>query len=186
VTSADGFHDTASALTKAHLASHSPHYAPCHDPPPVHSRRVLRCTASLVGRAGALVQEPSVTFPIHGTLTRPIRCTLHRWYCCCHCHHCTQTACVEKRGKLGGTCLNVGCIPSKSLLNNSMLYHDAQHKFADRGEWVTPPCTLPSSATAKAFCCVPGARSRSSLPLRPAIPTLLASRGERGDGWVSE
>src|SRR5271156_3460715 len=33
-----------------------------------------------------------------------------------------QTACIEKRGTLGGTCLNVGCIPSKSLLNNSHLY----------------------------------------------------------------
>lgn len=44
-----------------------------------------------------------------------------------------KTACVEKRGKLGGTCLNVGCIPSKSLLNNSMLFHDAQHKFESRG-----------------------------------------------------
>ena len=30
-----------------------------------------------------------------------------------------RTACIEKRGSLGGTCLNVGCIPSKSLLNNS-------------------------------------------------------------------
>jgi hypothetical protein len=105
----------------------------------------------------------------------------HDCCCCCICHHCTQTACVEKRGKLGGTCLNVGCIPSKSLLNNSMLYHDAQHKFADRGEWVTPPCTLPSSATAIACCCVSGAHSRSSLPQRPAIPTLFASRCERGD-----
>ena len=30
-----------------------------------------------------------------------------------------KTACVESRGTLGGTCLNVGCIPSKSLLNSS-------------------------------------------------------------------
>ena len=30
-----------------------------------------------------------------------------------------KTACVESRGFLGGTCLNVGCIPSKSLLHNS-------------------------------------------------------------------
>lgn len=30
-----------------------------------------------------------------------------------------NTACVEKRGRLGGTCSNVGCIPSKALLNNS-------------------------------------------------------------------
>lgn len=44
-----------------------------------------------------------------------------------------KTACVEKRGKLGGTCLNVGCIPSKSLLNNSMHYHEAKHGFEERG-----------------------------------------------------
>jgi len=40
---------------------------------------------------------------------------------------------VEKRGALGGTCLNVGCIPSKAMLNNSHLYHQAQHDFARRG-----------------------------------------------------
>ena len=40
-----------------------------------------------------------------------------------------QTACVEKRGTLGGTCLNVGCIPSKALLQNSHLYHMAKHDF---------------------------------------------------------
>lgn len=33
-----------------------------------------------------------------------------------------KTACVEKRGSLGGTCLNVGCIPSKALLNISHKY----------------------------------------------------------------
>jgi len=42
-------------------------------------------------------------------------------------------ACVEKRGFLGGTCLNVGCIPSKALLNNSYLYHQAKKDFANRG-----------------------------------------------------
>ncbi|BFZ10755.1 hypothetical protein BsWGS_13795 [Bradybaena similaris] len=36
-----------------------------------------------------------------------------------------KTTCVEKEATLGGTCLNVGCIPSKSLLNNSHLYHMA-------------------------------------------------------------
>ncbi|KAI8593563.1 dihydrolipoamide dehydrogenase precursor [Geranomyces variabilis] len=44
-----------------------------------------------------------------------------------------KTACVEGRGKLGGTCLNVGCIPSKSLLHNSHLYHQAVHDFKKRG-----------------------------------------------------
>jgi len=44
-----------------------------------------------------------------------------------------QAACIEKRGALGGTCLNVGCIPSKSLLNNSHLYHQILHDTKKRG-----------------------------------------------------
>ncbi|KAI9797894.1 MAG: dihydrolipoamide dehydrogenase precursor [Piccolia ochrophora] len=44
-----------------------------------------------------------------------------------------KTACIEKRGALGGTCLNVGCIPSKSLLNNSHLYHQVLHDTKNRG-----------------------------------------------------
>ncbi|KAG2731336.1 hypothetical protein G9P44_005752 [Scheffersomyces stipitis] len=44
-----------------------------------------------------------------------------------------NTACIEKRGALGGTCLNVGCIPSKSLLNNSHLYHQIKHDSENRG-----------------------------------------------------
>ena len=38
-----------------------------------------------------------------------------------------NTACIESRKTLGGTCLNVGCIPSKSLLNLSENYHKAQN-----------------------------------------------------------
>jgi pyruvate/2-oxoglutarate dehydrogenase complex dihydrolipoamide dehydrogenase (E3) component len=44
-----------------------------------------------------------------------------------------KVACIEKRGALGGTCLNVGCIPSKSLLNNSHLYHQVLHDTKHRG-----------------------------------------------------
>ncbi|NBO18456.1 MAG: dihydrolipoyl dehydrogenase [Proteobacteria bacterium] len=44
-----------------------------------------------------------------------------------------KVACVEMRGTLGGTCLNVGCIPSKALLNSSEKYEDAKHHFADHG-----------------------------------------------------
>ncbi|KAJ3194148.1 dihydrolipoamide dehydrogenase precursor [Irineochytrium annulatum] len=44
-----------------------------------------------------------------------------------------KTACVEGRGALGGTCLNVGCIPSKSLLHNSHLYHLTHDEFKKRG-----------------------------------------------------
>ena len=40
---------------------------------------------------------------------------------------------VERYATLGGVCLNVGCIPSKALLNNSHYYHLAQHEFASRG-----------------------------------------------------
>ena len=44
-----------------------------------------------------------------------------------------KTACIESRGTLGGTCLNVGCIPSKSLLNLSENYHKAQREFNGLG-----------------------------------------------------
>jgi len=44
-----------------------------------------------------------------------------------------KTVCVEKEATLGGTCLNVGCIPSKALLNNSHYYHMAKTDFAKRG-----------------------------------------------------
>ncbi len=44
-----------------------------------------------------------------------------------------KVACVEKRDELGGTCLNIGCIPSKALLHASEQYHNAQHKFDSFG-----------------------------------------------------
>jgi dihydrolipoamide dehydrogenase len=44
-----------------------------------------------------------------------------------------KTACVESRGALGGTCLNVGCIPSKSLLNLSENYYKAKKNFNQQG-----------------------------------------------------
>ena len=44
-----------------------------------------------------------------------------------------KTACVEGSDTLGGTCLNVGCIPSKALLHASHQLHEAQHNFAKMG-----------------------------------------------------
>ena len=44
-----------------------------------------------------------------------------------------KVACVEKRGALGGTCLNVGCIPSKALLHSSHLFEEAGHGMARHG-----------------------------------------------------
>ncbi|MCI5053404.1 MAG: dihydrolipoyl dehydrogenase [Pelagibacteraceae bacterium] len=40
-----------------------------------------------------------------------------------------KTACIESRGSLGGTCLNVGCIPSKSLLHSAEMFHKANKEF---------------------------------------------------------
>jgi dihydrolipoamide dehydrogenase len=53
-----------------------------------------------------------------------------------------KTAVVEKRGTLGGTCLNVGCMPSKALLHASELYAAAGHEFAHLGIEVTPKLNL--------------------------------------------
>ncbi|MBR9766184.1 MAG: dihydrolipoyl dehydrogenase [Rhodobacteraceae bacterium] len=44
-----------------------------------------------------------------------------------------KTACVEGRETLGGTCLNVGCIPSKALLHATHQLHEAEHNFATMG-----------------------------------------------------
>ena len=44
-----------------------------------------------------------------------------------------KTACIEKMPRLGGVCLNVGCIPSKALLDSSEYYHLAREHFAEHG-----------------------------------------------------
>ena len=44
-----------------------------------------------------------------------------------------KTACIESRNTLGGTCLNIGCIPSKSLLNMSDYYYKAKKNFSGIG-----------------------------------------------------
>lgn len=44
-----------------------------------------------------------------------------------------KTAIIEKYNTLGGTCLNVGCIPSKALLDSSEHYHNAVHNFGEHG-----------------------------------------------------
>ncbi len=50
-----------------------------------------------------------------------------------------KTAVVEKRATFGGTCLNVGCIPSKAMLHASELYEEAGHSFAQMGIKVGAP-----------------------------------------------
>ncbi len=53
-----------------------------------------------------------------------------------------KVAVVEKRATHGGTCLNVGCIPSKALLHASEAYAEAGHAFAGMGIKVTPELDL--------------------------------------------
>ena len=56
------------------------------------------------------------------------------YVCAIRCaQHGLKTACVEGRGALGGTCLNVGCIPSKALLHASEMLHETQHTWGKMG-----------------------------------------------------
>lgn len=64
-----------------------------------------------------------------------------------------KTACVEKRGALGGTCLNVGCIPSKALLESSKMFaeiklHGAAHGIKTKGVEVDLPAMMAQKNTA--------------------------------------
>ena len=61
-----------------------------------------------------------------------------------------KVAVVEKRGTHGGTCLNVGCIPSKALLHASEMFEEAGHSFAKMGIGVgTPKLDLATMLTFK-------------------------------------
>ena len=61
-----------------------------------------------------------------------------------------KVACVEKRATLGGTCLNVGCMPSKALLHASELYAAASDEFATLGIEVEPKLNLAQMMKQKA------------------------------------
>ena len=50
-----------------------------------------------------------------------------------------KTAIIEKYPTMGGTCLNVGCIPSKALLDSSEHFYNAKHSFADHGIIINDP-----------------------------------------------
>lgn len=61
-----------------------------------------------------------------------------------------KAACVENRATLGGTCLNVGCMPSKAMLHASELFAAASTEFATLGIEVTPKLNLPQMMKQKA------------------------------------
>src|SRR6185312_9719156 len=58
-------------------------------------------------------------------------------------------ACVDKRGVFGGTCLNIGCIPSKALLHASERFHEAGHEFAALGIKADVALDLPAMMARK-------------------------------------
>ena len=60
-----------------------------------------------------------------------------------------KTACIDKRGQFGGTCLNVGCIPSKALLHASERFHEAEHDFAKLGIKTSVELDLPAMMAQK-------------------------------------
>jgi dihydrolipoamide dehydrogenase len=59
------------------------------------------------------------------------------------------SACVDKRGSFGGTCLNIGCIPSKALLHASERFHEAQTDFAKLGIKAKVDLDLPAMMAQK-------------------------------------
>src|SRR6201996_8223633 len=58
-------------------------------------------------------------------------------------------ACVDKRGSFGGTCLNIGCIPSKALLHASERFHEAETDFAKLGIKAQVSLDLPTMMAQK-------------------------------------
>ena len=81
-----------------------------------------------------------------------------------------KVTCVEGRGTLGGTCLNVGCIPSKALLHASHLFHDANHTMAKHGISVGYVPALERRDRLG---------RRAPLARRPASSSFLSSRTDR-------
>ena len=60
-----------------------------------------------------------------------------------------KAACIDKRGVFGGTCLNIGCIPSKALLHASERFHEAQSDFAKIGIKASVELDLPAMMAQK-------------------------------------
>ena len=81
-----------------------------------------------------------------------------------------KVTCVEGRGTLGGTCLNVGCIPSKALLHASHLFHDANHTMTKHGISVGYVPALERRDRLG---------RRAPLARRPASSSFLSSRTDR-------
>ena len=95
-----------------------------------------------------------------------------------------KAVCVEGRGKLGGTCLNVGCIPSKSLLHSSHLYEHAAKNHLDTHGVVVENVKLDLEKMHKArrraaivlYSCAAPVMQRSACRERVGVPDQSSRR----------
>ncbi|TVO65812.1 dihydrolipoyl dehydrogenase [Denitromonas ohlonensis] len=89
--------------------------------------------------------------------------------------------------RLGGTCLNVGCIPSKALLHTSHMFEEASHDFADQGIKVgTPSIDVPTMVARKAKIVdqltggIKGLFKKNKVTMLPGHGSFV---GQTADGW---
>jgi len=97
-----------------------------------------------------------------------------------------KTALVEKRESLGGTCLNIGCIPSKALLQSSEFFHAAAHGFAEHGIEVNAPALNLPVMMARKLRIVKELTDGIALLMKKNKVTVLRGHGElKGEGRVA-
>ena len=86
------------------------------------------------------------------------------------------SACIDKRGAFGGTCLNVGCIPSKALLHTSHLYDETISEFPKLGIKATVELDLPAMMAHKTKVVGELTRAWNSCSRKPGPKPSSATR----------
>ena len=100
---------------------------------------------------------------------------------------CESNPYADPKGepRLGGTCLNVGCVPSKALLHTSHLFAEAGHSFAAQGITVSEPKIDVPTIDGRALLKIPpGTQSGQKLRLREKGVPSATKEGVRGDEIV--
>ncbi|MBD0413955.1 dihydrolipoyl dehydrogenase [Oryzicola mucosus] len=96
-----------------------------------------------------------------------------------------KVAVVEKRETFGGTCLNIGCIPSKALLHASEMMAEAQHSFDTLGVEVTPKLNLPKMMAHKDATVASNVNGVAFLFKKNKIDSFRGTGKVLGQGKVS-
>ena len=95
-----------------------------------------------------------------------------------------KVAVVEKRATHGGTCLNVGCIPSKALLHASDMFHEAEHNFAAMGIVAAPKLDLAAMMRHKQETVDANVNGVGFLLKKNKVDAFLGSAALKGAGRV--